>query len=52
MNKHHGKRLGLEYAGIVHVDRNVEGVVEMMLDATQRFDTSLGHERVFGWHAA
>ncbi len=30
------RRLGIEYTGIVHVDRNVEGVVEMMLDATQR----------------
>lgn len=46
------RRLGLEYAGLVHVDRNVEGVVEMMLDATQRFDISLNQERVFGWHAA
>jgi Fic family protein len=46
------RRLGLEYAGIVHVDRNVEGVVEMMLDATQRYDIILDHERIFGWHAA
>lgn len=46
------RRLGLEYAGIVHVDRNVEGVVEMMLDATQRYNTPLDHERIFGWHAA
>ncbi len=46
------RRLGLEYAGMVHVDRNVEGVVEMMLDATQRFDKPLDQERIFGWHAA
>lgn len=46
------KRLGFEYAGIVHVDRNVEGVVEMMLDATQRYDKTLDHERIFGWHAS
>lgn len=46
------RRLGLEYAGVVHVDRNVEGVVEMMLDATQRFDSPLDHERIFRWHAA
>lgn len=46
------KRLGLDYAGIVHVDRNVEGVVEMMLDATQRYDMTLDHERILGWHAA
>src|SRR5690606_20544045 len=46
------KRLGLEYAGIVHVDRNVEGVVEMMLDATQRYEKPLDHNRIFGWNAA
>ncbi|WP_367391292.1 Fic family protein [Lewinella sp. LCG006] len=46
------RRLGLEYAGIVHVDKNVEGVVEMMLDATQRYASPLDHERIFGWHAA
>jgi Fic family protein len=46
------KRLGLNYAGIVHVDRNVEGVVEMMLDASQRYGMTLDHERIFGWHAA
>ena len=46
------KRLGLEYAGMVHADRNVEGVVEMMLDATQRYNEPLDQERIFGWHAA
>ena len=46
------RRLGLEYAGMVHVDRNVEGVVEMMLDATQKYNEPLDHERLFGWHAA
>lgn len=46
------RRLGLEYAGMVHVDRNVEGVVEMMLDATQRYDKLFDQERIFGWHAA
>lgn len=46
------RSLGLEYAGMVHGDRNVEGVVEMMLDATQRYHDPLDHERIFGWHAA
>ena len=46
------RRLGLEYAGIVHVNRDVEGVVEMMLDATQRYDSPIDQERIFGWHAA
>ena len=46
------RRLGLEYAGMVHVDKNVDGVVEMMLDATQRYNDQLDHERIYGWHAA
>jgi Fic family protein len=46
------RRLGLEIAGLVAVDRNVDGVVEMMLDATQNFDKPLTAERLFGWHAA
>jgi Fic family protein len=46
------KRLGIEIAGEVSSNRNVEGIVEMMLDATQRYDVSLTDERLFGWHAA
>ena len=46
------RRLGMEIAGAVAVDRNVEGVVEMMLDATQSFDKPLTIERLFGWHAS
>lgn len=46
------RKLGLEYAGMVNADRNVEGVVEMLLDATQKFDKPLDHERIYGWHAA
>lgn len=46
------RRLGLEYAGMVYPDRNVEGVVEMMLDATQNYKQPLDNERLFGWHAA
>ena len=37
---------------MVHPKRDVEGVVEMMLDATQNFDKPLSDERLFGWHAA
>jgi Fic family protein len=36
----------------VAAERHVEGIVEMMLDATQHFDTPLSDERLFGWHAA
>ncbi len=46
------RRLGLDYAGMVYPDRNVEGVVEMMLDATQNYDKPLDEERLFGWHSA
>ncbi len=44
--------LGLDIAGVVPVDRDVEGVVEMMLDATQNYSKPLTEERLFGWHAA
>ena len=46
------RRLGIEYAGMVYSDRDVEGVVEMMLDATQNYNKPLDEERLFGWHAA
>jgi Fic family protein len=46
------RRLGLDVAGLVPVDRDVEGVVEMMLDATQRYRDRLTEDRLFGWHAA
>lgn len=46
------RRLGMDVAGVVPVDRNVEGVVEMMMDATQNFDKPLTAERLFGWHGA
>lgn len=46
------RRLGLEIAGMTHAAREVEGVVEMMLDATQNYGESLSEERLFGWHAA
>lgn len=45
-------RLGINTAGLPAVNRNVEGVVEMMLDATQNHDQALSHERLFGWHSA
>ena len=45
-------RLGLDAAGLPSADRHVEGVVELILDATQHFDDSLTAERLFAWHAA
>lgn len=46
------RRLGIEFAGLVPVSRDVEGIVEMMLDASQAFDEPLTKERLWGWHAA
>jgi Fic family protein len=46
------RHLGLEVAGLPPADRRVEGVVEMMLDATQKYGEPLTKERLFGWHAA
>lgn len=46
------RRLGIDVAGLVPSDRHIEGVVEMMLDATQNYRDSLTHERLYGWHSA
>jgi Fic family protein len=46
------RRLGLDAAGTEVADRDVEGVVEMMLDATQKFAAPLTADRLFAWHAA
>lgn len=46
------RRLGLDVAGLPRPGRDVEGVVEMMLDAIRSFDLPLTAERLFGWHAA
>lgn len=46
------RRLGLNVGGLIPSDKNVDGIVEMMLDATQRFDLPLTKERLFGWHAS
>ena len=46
------RRLGMDIGGLRAVDRNVEGVVEMMLDATRHYDQPLTAERVFAWHAS
>ncbi|MFM8810180.1 MAG: Fic family protein [Chthoniobacterales bacterium] len=45
------RRLGLQFGGTAVASRDVEGVVEMMLDATQNFSASLTEERLSGWHA-
>ena len=46
------RRLGMDIAGLIPASRDVEGIVEMMLDATQNFAEPLTAERLFDWHAA
>lgn len=46
------RRLGINTAGLVPSSRHIEGVVEMMLDATQRYKLPLTEKRLFGWHSS
>jgi Fic family protein len=46
------RRLGINISGLVRSDHHVDGIVEMMLDATQHYEKPLTKERLFGWHAA
>lgn len=46
------RRLGMDISGLIPSDRDVEGVVEMMLDATQKYDQPLTKERLYNWNAA
>src|SRR5207302_1814451 len=46
------RRLGMDIGGLKAIDRNVEGIVEMMLDATGHYDQPLTTERLFAWHAS
>lgn len=46
------RRLGMDIGALKPADRDVEGIVEMMLDATRRYDQPLTAERLFSWHAS
>ena len=46
------RRLGVDIGALAPVDRHVEGVVEMVLDATANCHAPVSQERLFGWHAA
>ena len=46
------RRLGMDIGALKPVDRHVEGVVEMTLDATRHYNQPLENERLFAWHAA
>ncbi len=46
------RRLGMDISGLIQSDRYVDGIVEMMLDATQNYKQPLTKERLYNWHAA
>ena len=46
------RRLGMNISGLPEASRDVEGVVEMMLDATQRYEDPVTKDRMCGWHVA
>ena len=46
------RRLGVDIGALTPSDRNVDGVVQMIIDATQNYDKPITKERLFGWHAA
>ncbi|MEN6411733.1 MAG: Fic family protein [Veillonellales bacterium] len=46
------QRMGVDIGGLVPSDRNIDGVVEMLLDATRNFNVELSKERLFSWHSA
>lgn len=46
------RRLGINIAGLIPASRDIEGIVEMMLNATQQFSKPLTKDRLFDWHAA
>src|ERR1017187_7263152 len=46
------RRLGIDIGALKPADRNVDGIVEMMLDATRSYQKPLTAERLFGWHAS
>ncbi len=45
------RKLGMDVVGLVPSDRNVDGLVEMMLDATTNYASDLTEDRLFGWHS-
>ncbi len=46
------RRMGMDIGGLISSSRHVEGIVEMMLDATQQYQLALTEDRLFAWHAA
>jgi Fic family protein len=46
------RKLGMDISGLVPSDRNTDGMVDMMIDATQKYEDKLTKKRLFAWHAA
>ena len=46
------RRLGIDFGGLPLINRSIEGIVDMMFDATNNFDKPLTKERLFDWHYA
>lgn len=46
------RKLGMDIGALVPADRHVDGIVDMLLDATRNFEKPLSEDRLFGWHAA
>ena len=46
------RRLGIDIPGLVYSERNVDGIVDLIIDATKNFDKELNKERLFSWHAS
>ena len=44
------RKLGIENADFIKTPRNIEGIVDVILDATQNFNQPLTETRLFGWH--
>lgn len=46
------RKLGIEHAEFIKTPRNIDGIVDVILDATQNFDKPLTETRLLGWHHA
>ena len=46
------RKLGLNISGLIYSERHVDGIVDLMIDATKNYDKELTRERLFSWHSA
>jgi Fic family protein len=46
------RKLGLDISGLIYSERHVDGIVDLMIDATKNYDQELTKERLFSWHSA